>query len=102
MLLTFVCPCLRTVSEVIALKLRRPDSSHPYLYPQIFSGLSYLLAGVCILELGRVVRKRRKDADILAPSEQSSHENVVPPSFSTPVLVENRDEKKAEGVSVVS
>jgi hypothetical protein len=50
----------RLVSEVIALKLRRPNTSHEYLNPQIFSGLSYLLSCLCMLELARVLRKRRK------------------------------------------
>ena len=42
------------VSEVIALKLRRPGSDFVYLYPQLFAGISYLLAGMCLLELLRV------------------------------------------------
>lgn len=50
-----------TFSEVIALKLRRPGTDHPYLYPQIFAGLSYVLASLCMLELSRVLRKRRRD-----------------------------------------
>jgi hypothetical protein len=52
------------VSEVIALKLRRPGTSHVYLYPQIFSGLSYLVASLCMLELARVLRKRHKPMEV--------------------------------------
>jgi hypothetical protein len=44
----------RTVAEVIALKLRRPESSNEYLYPQIFAGLSCVIASACLLELWRV------------------------------------------------
>jgi hypothetical protein len=43
-----------TVAEVIALKLRRPESSNEYLYPQIFAGLSCVIASACLLELWRV------------------------------------------------
>ncbi|KAK9243276.1 major facilitator superfamily domain-containing protein [Lipomyces tetrasporus] len=46
-----------TFSEVIALKLRRPDSSREYLYPQIFAGLSYIVASLFVLELRRVKRR---------------------------------------------
>ena len=55
---TIVLPT--TFSEVIALKLRRPGTNHAYLYPQIFAGLSYILASGCMFELARVLRKRRK------------------------------------------
>jgi MFS family permease len=55
---TIVLPT--TFSEVIALKLRRPSTSHAYLYPQIFAGLSYLVGSVCMFELARVLRKRKK------------------------------------------
>ena len=48
------------VSEVIALKLRRPSSGHEYLYPQIFAGLSYFVASGCMLELRRVKRKHKR------------------------------------------
>ena len=43
-----------TVAEVIALKLRRPGSDNEYLYPQIFAGLSCVIASACLLELWRV------------------------------------------------
>jgi len=50
---------LLSVSEVIALKLRRPGSGNEYLYPQIFAGLSCVLASVCLLELWHVQRVGR-------------------------------------------
>ncbi|KAF2802899.1 MFS general substrate transporter [Mytilinidion resinicola] len=40
-----------TFSEVIALKFRRPGSGHEFLYPQIFAGLTYLIASIISLEL---------------------------------------------------
>ncbi|KAF2103813.1 MFS general substrate transporter [Rhizodiscina lignyota] len=46
-------------SEAIALVLRRPGASRPYLYPQIFAGLSYTIASLFMLELWRVQRRRR-------------------------------------------
>jgi MFS family permease len=45
------------VSEVIALKLRRPESVHEFLYPQIYAGLMYLVASTVTLELWRIRRK---------------------------------------------
>ncbi|KAJ5779689.1 major facilitator superfamily domain-containing protein [Penicillium paradoxum] len=47
-----------TFSEVIALKLRRPSAQHPYLYTQIFCGISYICASVALLFLW--LMKRRK------------------------------------------
>ncbi|KAL8939944.1 MAG: hypothetical protein Q9211_002506 [Gyalolechia sp. 1 TL-2023] len=44
------------LSEVIALKLRRPGSQREYLYPQIFAGLSYLVASFCLFLLRQVRR----------------------------------------------
>jgi MFS family permease len=49
-------PC--TFAEVIALKIRRPPPHDQFLYPQIFAGLSYLCAGICLLMLWH--RNRRK------------------------------------------
>ena len=61
-----------SVSEVIALKLRRPNTSHAYLYPQIFAGLSYLGACLCMLELSRILRKKRKPAEVaFRPSDST-------------------------------
>lgn len=74
-----------TVSEAIALQLRRPDSDRPYLYAQLYAGmllihvsrccesltkilynigLSYIAGGLFMLELRRIkvglfVRERR-------------------------------------------
>jgi hypothetical protein len=62
----------RLVSEVIALKLRRPHSSHEYLYPQLFSGISYLVACLCMVELARVLRKRRKPTDVTLQLSEST------------------------------
>lgn len=47
-----------TVSEAIALELRRPGHTRAYLYPQIFCGLCYVLASFC-LWITRVIIKRR-------------------------------------------
>ncbi|KAI4913278.1 hypothetical protein J4E85_010730 [Alternaria conjuncta] len=49
-----------TVSEGIALKLRRSSSSREYLYTQIFAGLSYVVASGFMFQLRRV--KRRQNA----------------------------------------
>ncbi|KAI9678690.1 MAG: hypothetical protein M1817_005747 [Caeruleum heppii] len=46
-----------TFAEVIALKLRRPNSSRPYLFTQIFVGLAYVIASFCLFELRRVKRR---------------------------------------------
>jgi MFS family permease len=48
------------VSEVIALELRRPNSTRPYLYPQIFVGLSYTVASVIMFLLWHVHRRKRR------------------------------------------
>ncbi|KAF2109823.1 major facilitator superfamily protein [Lophiotrema nucula] len=49
-----------TFSEVIALKIRQPESSRPYLYPQIWSGLTYLVASGIMLALWLVQRRRKR------------------------------------------
>jgi hypothetical protein len=54
------------VSEVIALELRRPTTMRPYLYTQIFAGLAYLVAGILMLYLSRLLRNRQKRATIIA------------------------------------
>ncbi|KAF9641552.1 Major facilitator superfamily [Lasiodiplodia theobromae] len=53
---TTVLPC--TFSEVIALKIRRPGAERPYLYPQIYSGLSYAVAAAIMFRLWQVQRKK--------------------------------------------
>ncbi|KIW79302.1 hypothetical protein Z517_05914 [Fonsecaea pedrosoi CBS 271.37] len=40
-------------SEAIALEIRRPHSSRPYLWPQIYTGLVFLIAGGFMFELRR-------------------------------------------------
>jgi MFS family permease len=47
-------------------------SSHEYLYPQIFSGISYLVACLCMVELARVLRKRRKPTDVTLQLSEST------------------------------
>ncbi|KKY28459.1 putative mfs mcp solute carrier family 16 (monocarboxylic acid transporters) member 6 [Phaeomoniella chlamydospora] len=49
-----------TFSEVAALYLRELNSSRPYLHPQIFSGLSYFVASLFLLQLWRMKRKKAK------------------------------------------
>lgn len=75
------------VSEVIALKLRR-QNSHPYLYPQIFSAVSYLLMSLYMLELSHVLRKRRRTENMVS---KTSDENVAPG------LSRHPDEKQLDG-----
>ncbi|KAK4993395.1 hypothetical protein LTR66_006009 [Elasticomyces elasticus] len=53
--ISVVLPC--TFAEVIALYLRRSGSSRPYLYPQIFAGLAYLVASLFLFALWRIKRK---------------------------------------------
>ncbi|CAN9402135.1 unnamed protein product [Alternaria alternata] len=48
-----------TVSEGIALRLRRPASSREYLYTQIFAGLSYVVASGFMFQLHRVKRRQK-------------------------------------------
>ena len=48
-----------TFAEIIALKIRRPGSSYPYLYPQIFTGVAYMIASGLLLGLW-IVQRRRK------------------------------------------
>ncbi|KAH6654198.1 MFS transporter, MCP family, solute carrier family 16, member 6 [Truncatella angustata] len=50
------------VAEVIALELRRPGhGARSYLYPQIFTGISYVLSSILLFELWR---SRRKAANL--------------------------------------
>ena len=44
-------------AEVIALYLRRPAAGRPYLYPQIFAGLTYCVSSLFLAELWRVKRQ---------------------------------------------
>lgn len=47
------------VAETIALYLRDVDSPRPYLYTQIFAGLAYVIASGFMLELRRVLHRKR-------------------------------------------
>ncbi|KAL8751709.1 MAG: hypothetical protein Q9199_006235, partial [Rusavskia elegans] len=49
--LTIVLPTF--FSEAIALKLTRSDSGREYLYPQIFTGIAYIVASAFLFELHR-------------------------------------------------
>ena len=50
-------PLTFLVSQIIALEIRRPNSARPYLFPQLFVGISYVCAALIMLELRRVKRK---------------------------------------------
>ncbi|KAF1828193.1 MFS general substrate transporter [Decorospora gaudefroyi] len=50
-----------TVSEGIALRLRRPGSSREYLYTQIFAGLSYTVASGFMFQLRRLKRRKMQN-----------------------------------------
>ncbi|KAF2751684.1 MFS general substrate transporter [Sporormia fimetaria CBS 119925] len=50
-----------TVSEGLALKLRRPGSSKAYLYTQIFTGLAYTVASGFMFQLRRVKRRQMRN-----------------------------------------
>ena len=51
MWLTVSMPALFT--EAIALEIRVESSSRPFLYPQIYTGLTFLIASLFLLELRR-------------------------------------------------
>ncbi|KAK6373268.1 hypothetical protein LTS17_008287 [Exophiala oligosperma] len=51
MWLTVSLPSL--FSEAIALEIRLPHSSRPYLWPQIYAGLTFLISSVFMFELRR-------------------------------------------------
>lgn len=55
--LTTACQSLRA----IALYLRRPTHSRPYLYTQIFCGLCYICASLCLWAV-RVLWERRVES----------------------------------------
>ncbi|KAI4226650.1 MAG: hypothetical protein L6R36_003016 [Xanthoria steineri] len=55
--LTIVLPTF--FSEAIALKLRRSGYGREYLYPQIFTGLAYVLASIFLFQLQR--RRGKQD-----------------------------------------
>ncbi|KAF2684085.1 major facilitator superfamily protein [Lentithecium fluviatile CBS 122367] len=49
-----------TFAEVIGLKLRTPESARPYLYPQIWAGVMYLIATGLMFALWLILRKRKR------------------------------------------
>ncbi|KAF2436273.1 MFS general substrate transporter [Tothia fuscella] len=53
-----------TFAEVIALKLRRPNSGRPYLYAQVFAGISYLVASAIMLALWYDQRRKKNSASL--------------------------------------
>ncbi|KAF2713338.1 major facilitator superfamily protein [Pleomassaria siparia CBS 279.74] len=53
-----------TFTEVIALKIRQPHSSRPYLYPQIFTGLAYTAASGMMFALWIVLRRRKRLVEV--------------------------------------
>ncbi|KAH8602576.1 MFS transporter, MCP family, solute carrier family 16, member 6 [Bisporella sp. PMI_857] len=55
--LTIVLPTL--FSEVIALYLRRPGAENKYLHVQVFAGLAGIVSSLCLLELWRIVRRKK-------------------------------------------
>ncbi|KAK5113705.1 hypothetical protein LTR62_003332 [Meristemomyces frigidus] len=63
-------------SEVIALKLKRPESSRSYLYPQLFVALSYLAASGIMLELLRVKRRERRANEAQAAQMSITQESA--------------------------
>lgn len=60
-----------TFSEAIGLYLRRPDSSQPYLFPQLWSGLMYFMAAVAIWLL-RVWKLGQKDRKAMESSQDTA------------------------------
>jgi MFS family permease len=57
---TIVLPV--TFTEAIALKIRRSDSSRPYLLPQIWTGTMYLIASLLMLALGLKMKQKKRTA----------------------------------------
>ncbi|RDW76124.1 hypothetical protein BP5796_06945 [Coleophoma crateriformis] len=87
--LVITAPTLFT--EVIALELRRPQMSNQYIYPQIFSGISYIVASVCMLELRRVTRKKWRAHHASAVLETTDTMTTIPPGADP-----ERGEKEAQ------
>ena len=68
------------VAEVIALELRRPTASRQYLHPQIFTGVSYLLGTIFMLELRRTsrgVKNDTKEENETAEADVVKERNIV-------------------------
>lgn len=60
------------VAEVIALNLRQPNAHRQYLHPQIFSGVSYIIGTIFMIELRRTAVKPKKDVEEGEKEEESS------------------------------
>lgn len=56
---------LVAVAEVISLQLRQPGQSRAYLYPQIFSGLTYLVGTMLLWKLRQLRRRRKRNVNIV-------------------------------------
>ena len=71
-----------TVSEGIALKLRRSGTNRDYLYTQIFAGLAYVIASGFMLQLRRVRQESlscdRPDTGV-AQGQAEEHASQSPP-----------------------
>jgi hypothetical protein len=75
-----------TVSEGIALKLRRSGTNRDYLYTQIFAGLAYVIASGFMLQLRRVKQESlscdRPDSGV-SRGQTQEFESQSPPSAKT-------------------
>jgi hypothetical protein len=75
-----------TVSEGIALKLRRSGTNRDYLYTQVFAGLAYIIASGFMLQLRRVKQKSltcdRPDTGVVRGQTQE-YASQSPPSAKT-------------------
>lgn len=83
---------------MIALKLRRPSMNNEYLYPQIFTGVSYVVASVFLLELRRVIKKRDSNGvtvSSLAVTDgpQTSHISTDVSEPSREIIVMDSEQK---------
>jgi hypothetical protein len=52
-----------TFAEAVGLQLRRPNAARPYLYPQIWAGIMYLVASGVMYALWVVLRRRKRVGD---------------------------------------
>lgn len=75
-----------TVSEGIALKLRRSGTNRNYLYTQIFAGLAYVIASGFMLQLRRVKQEFlscvKPDTGV-ARAKTQGHASQSPPHAKT-------------------
>jgi hypothetical protein len=66
------------VATAIALALRNPSLAHPYLHPQIFSTVMYIVAFLCIWFLRTTVLQERQAAARKSLFQSSSSSVSVP------------------------